>query len=158
MKLPWLATRSRALALLVSILFIVCATDAQRFNDTTLGNEAYPGLSDKCVEALNTTVKDCPSFLAAASVDMPRLESSSLKLLCTSACRSSLSSVRRVIDEGCRADKDVIEIRSVVYPGELPMLAFLSLSSWKVRKNGFANRGSNICNRPSYLHLQRFLH
>lgn len=107
---------------MVGILSITGATNAQQFNDTVLGNKAYPGLSDQCAEALNTTVKDCPGFLAAASVNMPRLDSSSLELLCTPACRSSLSSVRKVIAEGCRADKDVIEIRSVVYPGTICLL------------------------------------
>jgi hypothetical protein len=118
MKLPWLTTPpSTALALHVGILAAAGAINAQQFNDTVLGNRAYPGLSDQCTEALNTTVKDCPSFMAAASVDMPRLDSSSLDTLCTSACQSSLTSVRNVIAKGCRADKDVIEIRSVVYPG-----------------------------------------
>ncbi|KAH6839433.1 hypothetical protein B0I37DRAFT_400041 [Chaetomium sp. MPI-CAGE-AT-0009] len=126
MKLRWLTTPSRVLVLPIGILSIACAVNAQQFNDTVLGNRAYPGLSDECAEALNTTVKDCPGFLAAASVDMPRLDSSSLDVLCTSACRSSLTSVRKVIAEGCRADKDAIEIRSVVYPGMIYLFTWES--------------------------------
>lgn len=104
--------------LLVGILSHVDVIMGQQFSDALLANYAYPGLSDHCVEAINTTVSNCPAFLAAASVDMPRLDSSSLDALCTSACRSSLTSVRSVIASGCR-DKttDVITIDSVVYPG-----------------------------------------
>ncbi|KAK4043861.1 hypothetical protein C8A01DRAFT_43236 [Parachaetomium inaequale] len=108
--------RRRALAFLTRLLCVVGVANAQQFSDALLGNHAYPGLSDQCVEALNTTVKNCPGFLAAASVRMPRLDSSSLDALCTLACRSSLKSVRSIIAAGCRNGKDVIEISSVVYP------------------------------------------
>ena len=89
---------------------------AQQFIDMTLGHDIYPGLGEQCYEALNTTVKNCPGFLAVNVVEMPRLASPMLDALCTPDCRSSLTSVRGVIASGCAADTDVIEFGRVVYP------------------------------------------
>ncbi|RYP81114.1 hypothetical protein DL770_005977 [Monosporascus sp. CRB-9-2] len=116
MELLWLTASSRAVALVATILFFVNFSSAQQFSDVLLGNDVYPGLSDQCADALNTTVQSCPGFLATVAVDMPRLDASSLHALCTSSCRSSLTSVRGVIASGCGSSTDVIEINSVVYP------------------------------------------
>ena len=62
---------------------------AQQFIDMTLGHDIYPGLGEQCYEALNTTVKNCPGFLAVHVVEMPRLASPMLDALCTPDCRSS---------------------------------------------------------------------
>ncbi|KAK2013707.1 LysM domain-containing protein [Colletotrichum eremochloae] len=91
-------------------------TNAQQFADVTLGHDAYPGLSDTCYEALNTTVGDCPGFVAVNMVEMPRLASPMLEALCTPGCKSSLASVRSIIASGCAADTDVIAMGRVVYP------------------------------------------
>ncbi|KAI1860784.1 uncharacterized protein JN550_011246 [Neoarthrinium moseri] len=106
----------RAAALLVNIISSFSTAEAQQFPDGLLGYSSYPGLSDSCAEALNTTVASCSVFLASVAVDMPRLASSLLDVLCTADCRSSLTSVRNVIAAGCSTSTDVLEIGSVVYP------------------------------------------
>ncbi|KZL86126.1 hypothetical protein CI238_09105 [Colletotrichum incanum] len=97
-------------------LFNVRLVDAQQFADTTLGYEVYPDLSERCYEALNTTVEGCPGFVAANAVDMARLVPGMLEALCTPGCKSSLASVRSVIASGCNAKTDVVEFGQVVYP------------------------------------------
>jgi hypothetical protein len=79
----------------------------------------YPGLSDRCLEALNTTVTGCPLLLSSVSVENPRLSSDQLAALCTTSCRGSLTGVRSTIKLGCIAPNDTIEFDSVVYPGNV---------------------------------------
>lgn len=105
-----------AFALAAGILSIEGVANAQQFVDVTLGHDAYPGLSEQCYEALNTTVQSCPGFLAVDLVEMPRLASPMLDALCTPSCSSSLRSVRGVIASGCTADTDIIAMGRVVYP------------------------------------------
>lgn len=101
----------------LAAIFLAAGTVwAQQFSDVLISSSGYPGLTDQCAEALNSTVQSCPGFLAEASVDMPRLDSTSLEALCTSACRSSLESVRNTIASGCGASQDVIMVDAVVYP------------------------------------------
>ncbi|KAK3177856.1 hypothetical protein K4F52_009408 [Lecanicillium sp. MT-2017a] len=108
-------TRALTLALLATILPFVGIANAQTFSDAVVGH-AYPGISDECAEALNTTVTNCPAYLAWAAEEMPRLVPSALDALCTTACKSSLTSVRGDIASGCGGDSDVMEVDSVVYP------------------------------------------
>ena len=100
----------------VGLLPLVGLANGQQFADVTLGHTALPGLSKQCHEALNMTVQNCPGFLAAHSVNMPRLTSPLLDALCTDNCRLSLMTVRAVIDWGCSAETDVVEMGRVVYP------------------------------------------
>ncbi|KAK0724574.1 hypothetical protein B0H67DRAFT_641092 [Lasiosphaeris hirsuta] len=116
MELMWPPLRSWEFAHAVGILSIAGVANSQQFTDVTLGHDAYPGLSEQCYEALNTTVQSCPGFLAVNSVEMPRLASSMLDALCTPGCRSSLTSVRSIIASGCAANTDVIAVGRVVYP------------------------------------------
>lgn len=77
----------------------------------------YPGLSDSCLQALNTTVTNCPGFLGSISVDNPRLRSEQLSWLCTSDCQTSLQDVRKTIVNGCSAKSDNITYGGTVWPG-----------------------------------------
>lgn len=97
---------------------MIIAACGQQFEGTFRGI-GYPGLSDGCLNALNTTIKACPLLLADAALDNPRLNSEQLTELCTASCYSSLSSVRDTISVGCNAPNDTIEFDSVVYPGNL---------------------------------------
>lgn len=119
MKLPVLQHRpwaSSALVVGLVALSNLGPVAAQQFADLTLGHDGYPDLSERCYDALNTTVQGCPGFVAANAVDIARLVSGQLEALCTSSCRSSLSSVRSVIASGCSADTDVVEFNRIVYP------------------------------------------
>lgn len=91
-------------------------TAAQQFTDTLLGLD-YPGLSENCLEALNSTVTACPSFLIQVSVNNPRLNSEELQALCNNGCLESLRSVRQIIQNGCNTNKDVVQFDGVVFPG-----------------------------------------
>lgn len=96
--------------------FVASSAFAQQFQDVIMGI-AWPGLSETCVNALNTTVPSCPSFLIRASVDNPRLDSEQLTALCTTSCRTDLTSVRGTIASACNPTTDVIKLDGVVYPG-----------------------------------------
>ncbi|KAH7073207.1 LysM domain-containing protein [Paraphoma chrysanthemicola] len=76
----------------------------------------YPGLSNGCLTALNTTVANCPSLLNTASIDNPRLNSEQLTALCTTSCRDALTNARTTIKAGCSAPNDTITVDAVVYP------------------------------------------
>ncbi|KAI8152690.1 hypothetical protein K4K49_003054 [Colletotrichum sp. SAR 10_70] len=111
-----LSLRSWALPLAIHLLALMGFVDAQQFTDVKLGYAHYPGLSDSCYQALNTTVQTCPGFLATHAVAVPRLESQMLEALCTPGCQSSLAAARRTIASGCGAGTDVVEFDRVVYP------------------------------------------
>lgn len=96
---------------------------AQQFEDIVMGLD-YPGVSENCAEALNTTMPGCPSFLIRVSVDNPRLNSDQLTNLCTSRCRSSMTSVRQVIASTCNKNTDVVNIDDVIWPGLTPSLVY----------------------------------
>lgn len=78
----------------------------------------YPGISESCKHALNTTVQKCPSFLGDVSEDNPRLISAQLSELCTSDCQTSLTDVRKTIVSGCKKT-DVITYEGADWPGKL---------------------------------------
>ena len=101
---------------LLAVIFI--GTHAQQLENITR-IVSYPGLSDGCLDALNTTVATCPFFLSSVSIENPRLNSDQLAALCTPSCHSALTSVRTTIKEGCSAANDTIEFDSVVYPGNI---------------------------------------
>jgi hypothetical protein len=90
--------------------------NAQRFDNFMLAVD-YPGISHACADALNTTVSNCPYFLGSVSINNPRLDSDQLSLLCTSACRTSLTSVRQTIANGCNQDSDIISLDDIDWPG-----------------------------------------
>lgn len=77
----------------------------------------YPGISQSCSEALNTTLPGCPWLLFSVSVDNPRLTPNELSQLCTSDCHASLKSARKIIAEGCNHDSDIIAYDETNWPG-----------------------------------------
>lgn len=100
------------------VLAITAAfTSAQKLGDLPLSPN-WQNVSESCVEALNTTVSDCPSFLGVVSVNTPRLKSDQLEQLCTQACKTSLADVRVTIEAGCDSHTDTMEWEGVVWPGE----------------------------------------
>ncbi|KAK2038552.1 LysM domain-containing protein [Colletotrichum somersetense] len=111
-----LALRLWAPALAFHLSALLGVINAQQFTDVKLGYAHYPNLSQSCYQALNTTVQDCPGFLATHAASVPRLESHMLEALCTSGCKSSLTTARRTIALGCGARTDVVEFDLVVYP------------------------------------------
>ena len=54
----------------------------------------YTGISELCVQALNTTLSACPPFLLTSASDNFRLPGDRLELLCQSECLDSLNTVR----------------------------------------------------------------
>lgn len=44
-------------ALALGVLSLVGLANGQQFTDATLGHSAYPGLSEQCYQALNTTLQ-----------------------------------------------------------------------------------------------------
>lgn len=91
--------------------------DAQIFDNLALGVD-YPGISDACADALNSTLSGCPSLLASVSIDNPRLTSDQLSELCTSECRTSLQDVRQEIANACNQDSDIISYDGIDWPGK----------------------------------------
>ncbi|KAK3946802.1 hypothetical protein QBC32DRAFT_248799 [Pseudoneurospora amorphoporcata] len=112
----------------------------QQLNGTIRGLD-YPGLSSGCLTALNTTVAACPAFLASVSVDNPRLNTDQLSALCTTACRTGLTSVRSTIAAACKAAADTIELPDgVVYPATLVVDRFLYTYDLSCRKDTSSGR------------------
>ncbi|OBT53418.1 hypothetical protein VE04_07002 [Pseudogymnoascus sp. 24MN13] len=89
------------------------SANAQQFKDTAMELD-YPGVSENCMEALNTTAPNCPSFLIGVSATNPRLDSEQFTALCTPACRTALTNVRQTIALGCNLDTDVVEFDGVI--------------------------------------------
>ena len=107
---------------LLLLLLTAIGAQAQQFQDIQLGLD-YPDVSEQCLDALNTTVTNCPSFLIGASVDNPRLDSERLAALCTPACRTGLTNARSTIAAGCNKASDTITIDGVVFPGMMHLSA-----------------------------------
>jgi hypothetical protein len=106
-------------ALLSLLAVFALPVHGQQFEGVVRGIN-YPGLSDACLEALNTTVPNCPYFLASVSIDNPRLNTDQISALCTTSCRTGLTSTRTKIAAACKASSDTIELPDgVVYPGML---------------------------------------
>lgn len=108
-------TCTRSLPLLL-LAYLASRANAQQFEDMVMGLD-YPEISENCMEALNTTVPNCPSLLIRVSVNNPRLDSEQLTALCTPTCRTALTNVRQTIASGCNLDTDVVEFDGVVWPG-----------------------------------------
>ena len=116
MTMTMTMTLKAGLVLAASVFFVECIK-AQQFTDLPLYN-IYPGVSDACTQALNTTVANCPAFLGVVSVNNPRLSSDQLKSLCTIDCHNSLTSARQTIAQGCtNASSDIIVYDYIAYPG-----------------------------------------
>ncbi|KAK4164085.1 hypothetical protein QBC43DRAFT_211865 [Cladorrhinum sp. PSN259] len=112
----------------------------QQFQETERGID-YPGISTKCLAALNTTVPNCPAFLASVSVDNPRLDVDRLSGLCTTACRTALTSVRGTIVSGCNAATDMIELDDgIVYPATLLIDRFIYTYDLSCRRDKSSGR------------------
>ncbi|KAK1752213.1 carbohydrate-binding module family 50 protein [Echria macrotheca] len=112
---------------------------AQQFQDVVMGI-AWPGLSESCVTALNTTVPNCPSFLIRVSVDNPRLDEEQLEDLCTTSCRTDLTTVRGTIASACNPTTDVIQLDGVVYPATFVADRFLFTYDLSCRKDSVSNQ------------------
>lgn len=108
-------------AIKVGILYILATGHLQAHAqqlDGIIRGIGYPGLSDRCIQALNTTVTGCPAFLSNVALNNPRLNSGQLSALCNKPCRDSLTRVRDVIATACNAANDTIQLDAVVYPGK----------------------------------------
>ncbi|KAL7622002.1 hypothetical protein AAE478_007503 [Parahypoxylon ruwenzoriense] len=79
---------------------------AQQLNGTYM-NVDYPGLSDACKGALNTSVS-CPLFLSQRSSNGGILDAGSVNALCTDSCSTSLKNTRDIIEAACNSDTDTI--------------------------------------------------
>lgn len=93
----------------------MCA-QAQQFDTLVFGID-YPGISEACHEALNTTLTGCPSLLATVAIDFPRLRLDQIPLLCTADCRASLTRVQEIIAAGCGNHTNTITVDEIVWPG-----------------------------------------
>lgn len=98
---------------LLLLAHLASSANAQQFKDTAMELD-YPGVSENCMEALNTTAPNCPSFLIGVSATNPRLDSEQLTALCTPACRTALTNVRQTIALGFNLDTDVVEFDGVI--------------------------------------------
>ncbi|OTB16721.1 carbohydrate-binding module family 50 protein [Daldinia sp. EC12] len=107
---------------------------SQQFEDITLGLD-YPGISDACSDALNTTVSKCPGFLVSVSIDNPRLNPEQLSSLCTSDCRTSLTNARKTIASGCNQKSDTLTLDGVVWPATYVIDRFLYTRDISCRKD-----------------------
>lgn len=103
-------------ATISGLIALSARVDAQQFDTLALGVD-YPGISDACADALNSTLSGCPSLLASVSIDNPRLTSGQLVDLCTAGCRTSLKDVRQRISDACEHKTDVITYDGVDWPG-----------------------------------------
>ncbi|RMX79389.1 hypothetical protein D0869_08345 [Hortaea werneckii] len=88
---------------------------AQQLKDGHPAFMSYPGISNACETALNTTV-DCPAFLQKVSVKNAILDLDQVQALCTGSCVTDLQSARSDIASACTADTDVIVYDDVAYP------------------------------------------
>jgi hypothetical protein len=118
--------------------FVFLSTQAQQFSDLPL-NASWPGVSNSCFQALNTTVS-CPgipgtwlywvccfsfTFLdpnvclnpATKFRSNPRMSPEKLTALCVPACLASLNSVRQTIQRACTLSADIINSDGITYPG-----------------------------------------
>lgn len=74
--------------------------------------------STSCIDAMNTTITPCPSLLLESSILNYRLDSDELAALCTSDCKSALSSTRQTILQSCTAANDVIDLEGTFFSGK----------------------------------------
>ena len=88
---------------------------AQRFNDGYGFNTNFPGVSDGCKDAMNSTVA-CDSFLADARENYIQFSSEELDKICAQGCVDSLKEYRSKVEETCSAETDVIVIDEIAYP------------------------------------------
>ncbi|KAI7559619.1 hypothetical protein KC343_g10058, partial [Hortaea werneckii] len=105
-------SRKLFIALAASTVHVV---QAQQLKDGHPAFMSYPGISNACETALNTTV-DCPAFLQRVSVNNAILDLDQVQALCTGSCVTDLQSARSDIASACTADTDVIVYDNVAYP------------------------------------------
>ncbi|TPX15256.1 uncharacterized protein E0L32_004533 [Thyridium curvatum] len=79
---------------------------AQQLNGTYM-NVDYPGLSDGCKKALNTSVA-CPLLLSNRALSNNILDLDSAKALCVDSCYRSLQTAKTAIVAACKASSDTI--------------------------------------------------
>jgi hypothetical protein len=111
------ATSRISFATILGLVVMGWRVNAQIFDNLALGIE-YPGISDACADALNSTLSGCPSLLASVSIDNPRLSSGQLVDLCTSECQTSLRDVHLIIAKACGQNSDIISYDNVDWPGK----------------------------------------
>ncbi|CZT52812.1 uncharacterized protein RSE6_14192 [Rhynchosporium secalis] len=117
----------------VFIFLLSAFAYGQQFTDLPLP-ASWPGISDLCFNALNSTVS-CPAFLGVVSVDNERLNAEQLTSLCTASCLSSLNSVRQTIIGGCKAADDKILLDDIVYPATYIVDRFIYTYDLACRKD-----------------------
>lgn len=101
---------------LLLLAYLTSSANAQQFEDTVMELDCL-GISENCMEALNSNAPNCPSFLIGVSVNNPRLDLEQLTALCTLACHTALTNVRQTISSGCNLDTDVVEFDGVIWSG-----------------------------------------
>ena len=147
---------------------------AQQFSDLPIP-PSWPGISNACFDALNTTVS-CPGFLGVVSIKSvqrlhafssfllsscesvkiarpdlmdsnERLAPQNLTSLCVASCLTSLNNIRGIIQQGCTASADQIVYDDVTYPGKERFFAALLGIMLLTRLR------SDVSCRPFHLHL-----
>jgi hypothetical protein len=99
---------------LTALAFALSSTAAQQFADHPFSS-VYPGMSDTCASALNTTI-ECPALLGIVSYTYDILSEDQLVSICIPECRKSLENVRSIIKSSCGAQTDVMMHGNVAYP------------------------------------------
>ncbi|KAL4958979.1 uncharacterized protein BDV14DRAFT_194147 [Aspergillus stella-maris] len=94
----------------------------------------YPGLSNACLTALNTTVT-CPPFLSPVSASGEILDFDLVTELCVNACLTSLKDARDTIQDACTADTDVIVHNNIAYPATFIVDNYLNTYNVSCRKD-----------------------
>ncbi|KAL4883820.1 hypothetical protein BJY04DRAFT_216155 [Aspergillus karnatakaensis] len=93
---------------------LVLSAGAQQLARTRMFVD-YPGLSDRCKEALATNVT-CPPFLVVVFKTNLHLGEDEVNELCKGDCYTSLRNARANIEVACTLDTDVIVFEEVAYP------------------------------------------
>lgn len=100
----------------VTTLFM--GVHAQQFADGTMDYSSFENLSPLCQDAVNTTVF-CHSLLSDLASPNPTimfLQTDELSAICTTDCRSSLTSLRSQILLDCSEPTDVMIDGNIAYP------------------------------------------
>ncbi|KAJ5153569.1 LysM domain protein [Penicillium canariense] len=125
-------SRIRYISTALGLLFAVSGHYQQLSDAPSYIN--YPGLSEACLTALNTTVS-CPPFLNPVSASREILDSDLVTELCVDSCYTSLDNARDTIQEACTASSDVIVHNNIVYPATFIIDNYLYTYNVSCRKD-----------------------
>ncbi|KAL4739523.1 hypothetical protein BDV11DRAFT_169938 [Aspergillus similis] len=125
-------SRVRYISTALGLLFAVSGHCQQLSDAPSYIN--YPGLSEACLTALNTTVS-CPPFLNPVSASGEILDSDLVTELCVDSCYTSLDDARDTIQEACTASTDVIVHNNIAYPATFIVDNYLHTYNVSCRKD-----------------------